>query len=105
MSDSLVGSKLEMIALILRPLIPPLALISFTYSLIAFACSVNSKSPENPIWLDSAWWSATGNTTLMVLPEMPLVLVLAWSTGVTPLGVALAVVVVVVVGAVLVRSA
>src|SRR5512135_468959 len=70
-----------MIALIFRPLMPPLSLISLTNSLIAFVCSVNSTSPANPSCDDSACRFTTGNTTLMDLAVTPRVLVLAWPTG------------------------
>ena len=81
---SLVGSKFEMIGLILRPLIPPCELMSPTKNLIAFTCSLNSTSLAKPSWDERLARFATGNATVIVFAVTPRVLVLAWSTGVPP---------------------
>ena len=84
MFASLVGSKKVMMGLILRPLIPPLLLISFTKRLIALPCSVYSTSPANPSSAESACRFTTGNTTLISVAVTPRALVLALVTGVGP---------------------
>ncbi len=81
MSASLVGSKLVMIGLMVRPLMPPLSLICFTKSWMASVCSPNSTSEANPSLPASELRDTTGNTTLMLFALTPLDEVLAWLTG------------------------
>src|SRR5580700_5157063 len=71
-----------MIGLILRPLMPPAALIWFTYTWMALSCCPNSGSDEMSNWPDTLESEITGKTTLMAWAVTPRVLVLAWSTGV-----------------------
>src|SRR6202044_2142293 len=84
-SFGFVGSKLSIIGLILRPLMPPASLIWFTKRWMAFVCSPYSASDSisnSPSMLVN---EMIGNTTLMASDETPRVLVLAWVTGVGPL--------------------
>ena len=68
---SLVGSYPVMMALILRPLIPPARLICLTNSWMALVCSPYSASSANPSRPASELSATTGKTTLMALPETP----------------------------------
>src|SRR5580658_6934768 len=63
---SLVGSKLTMIGLIFRPLIPPVSLICLTKSVMAFFCSPNSASSANPTCPANELSDTTGKTTLIL---------------------------------------
>ena len=72
------------IGLIVRPLMPPVALMCWTKRSMAFTCSLYSTSPAKPNWPARAWRFATGNSTLMECAVTPRVLVLAWVTGVNP---------------------
>ena len=66
--------------LILRPLIPPESLIWLTNRLIAFVCSLYSRSPEKPRLEESAVRLEIGNATVIVDDVTPTLLVLAfWS--------------------------
>ncbi len=76
-SASLVGSKVTMMAWILRPLMPPWALAAFTNTLMAFFCSPNSMSPAKPKFEARLVRLEMGKTTLMVLLVTPLLDVLA----------------------------
>ena len=71
MSVSLVGSKLAMMGLIFRPLIPPLSLMWFTKRLMALVCSPNSASAANPSWPAKELRATTGKTTLMLAWSRP----------------------------------
>src|SRR5271165_2087686 len=76
-SVSLVGSKSTMMALIFRPLIPPVSLTCLTKSSIAFVCSPNSASAANPSRPASELRDTVGKTTLMLSPVTPRLDVLA----------------------------
>ncbi len=84
MAVSLVGSKLVMMGLILRPLIPPDLLIWRTNSRMALVCSPNSASWANPSLPASELRDTTGNTTLMACSVTPRDDVLALPTEVGP---------------------
>ncbi len=84
MADSLVGSKLAMMGLIFRPLMPPALLIWLTKSWMALVCSPYSASLANPILPASEVSATTGSTRLMVCWVTPREDVLAWPTGVGP---------------------
>src|ERR1700691_1781692 len=71
-----------MIGLILRPLMPPLLLIWFTYRWIAGICWLYSLSSAKPSFPARLLMATTGKTTLMLVAGTPRVLVLAWVTGV-----------------------
>ncbi len=85
-SVSLVGSKLTMMGLIFRPLIPPLSLICLTKRSMALVCSPNSTSAANPSLPASELRATTGKTTLMVCLVTPRDEVLAELTGLGPAG-------------------
>src|SRR5580658_3982327 len=82
---SLVGSKLTMIGLIVRPLTPPVLLICLTKSLMAFVCSPNSASWANPSCPANELSDTTGKTTLILDLVTPLDDVLAVVTELGPL--------------------
>src|ERR1700691_2826655 len=71
-----------MIGLILRPLMPPLLLIWFTYRWIAGICWLYSLSWAKPSFPARLLMATIGKTTLMLVAVTPRVLVLAWETGV-----------------------
>src|SRR6202034_3800940 len=81
-SFGFVGSKLSIIGLILRPLMPPASLIWFTKRWIAFVCSPYSASDSISNSPSMLLNEISGKTTLMVVAETPRELVLAWVTGV-----------------------
>src|SRR6202035_1587672 len=82
MDCSSVGSNMEMMALILRPLIPPVVLMLLTKRLMALTCSPYSASSAKPNRPCNEFRLTTGKTTLMLVLVTPRVLVLAWLTGV-----------------------
>ncbi len=81
-SSGLVGSKLTIMGLILRPLIPPASLTWFTNRVIALVCSPYSASDSISNWPSILAKEMIGKTTLMAPAETPRALVLAWDTGV-----------------------
>ncbi len=81
-SSTLVGSKGTIIALILRPLMPPSSLIWFTKRLMALVCSPYSASDSISYCPSMLANEMIGKTTLMVLAVTPRALVLASLTGV-----------------------
>src|SRR5580658_7579200 len=85
MPDSLVGSKFTIMALILRPLIPPASLMAFTKVWMAAFCAANSVSPAKPKFDANDVRFDTGKTTLIEVDVTPRVLVDASFTP-TPLG-------------------
>src|SRR6202050_2680701 len=80
-SVSLVGSKLVMMGLIFRPLIPPLLLIWLTKSSMALVCSPYSASSANPSCPASELSDTSGKTTLMLCAVTPRYEVLAELTA------------------------
>ncbi len=86
-SVSLVGSKVAMMGLILRPLIPPCSLTWFTKKLMALVCSPNSSSLANPSLPAKEVRDTTGKTTLIWCLVTPRFEVLAELTGEGPLDV------------------
>ncbi len=70
-ATSLVGSKLTISGLILRPWMPPLSLMVLTKRSMALVCSLYSTSPAKPRLLDSAVRFETGKTTSMVWAVTP----------------------------------
>ena len=70
-----------MIGLIVRPLMPPAALMWLTKRSMAFTCSLYSTSPAKPNWPERALRFATGNSTLMPRAVTPRALMLASLTG------------------------
>src|ERR1700683_1648228 len=83
-SVSLVGSKLVMMGLIFRPLIPPLLLIWLTKSSMALLCSPNSASSANPSLPASELSDTSGKTTLILCALTPRDEVLAEINGEGP---------------------
>src|ERR1700680_1496551 len=77
MLDGLSGSKVVMIGLIVRPLIPPASLICLPWSRMAFSGSANSRSEANPSLPANDDRETIGKTTLMLSLVTPRVDVLA----------------------------
>src|ERR1700722_22296 len=84
---SLVGSIVTIKGLIIRPFIPPEALIWLTKRLIAFVCSLYSRSLEKPRVEESAVRFEIGNATVIVDDVTPTLLVLAFWSALTVVGV------------------
>src|ERR1039458_5783494 len=71
MADSLVGSKVTMMGLIVRPLIPPASLMSLTKVWMAAFCTPNSVSPAKPKFDARLVRFDTGKATVIELAVTP----------------------------------